>query len=124
VYGYVNKPGLIMLNGAQTANLNSAIGEAGGYLASEASYSPDKVYVSRVDGEGHLTTTTVDPRHNDMSLRPNDIVYVPNKAVPKVGKAFDYVARIVAPLAAIGNGSNAWALLFNPTRYNVNVNTR
>lgn len=124
VYGYVNKPGLIMLNGAQTANLNSAIGEAGGYLASEASYSPDKVYVSRVDGDGHMTTTTVDPRHSDMMLRPNDIVYVPNKVVPKVGKAFDYVARIVTPLAAIANGANGWALLFNPTRFNVNVNTR
>jgi polysaccharide export outer membrane protein len=124
IYGYVNKPGLVMLDGAQTANLNSAIGEAGGYLASEASYSPTKVYVSRVDGDGHMTTTTVDPRHSDMMLRPNDIVYVPNKVVPRVGKAFDYVARIVTPLAAIANGANGWSLLFNPTRFNVNVNTR
>jgi hypothetical protein len=113
-----------MLDGAQTANLNSAIGEAGGYLASEASYAPDKVFVSRVDGDGHMTTTTVDPRHSDMALRPNDIVYVPNKVVPKVGKAFDYVARIVGPLGSMANAANGWSLLFNPTRFNVNVNTR
>lgn len=124
VYGYVNKPGLYLLDGAQSANLNSAIGQAGGYLATEASYAPSKVYISRVDGEGRLTTTTVDPRHEDMTLRPNDVVYVPNKAVPRVGKAFDYLTRIVVPFTSIAAGANNWALLFDPTRFNVNVNTR
>lgn len=124
VVGYVNKPGVYMLDGAQSANLNSAIGQAGGYLATEASYAPTKVYVSRVDKNGHLTTTTVDPRHDDMSLRPNDVVYVPNKITPRVGKAFDYVARIVLPIASMAAGANNWALLFDPGRFNVNVNTR
>lgn len=124
VYGYVNKPGVYMLDGAQSANLNSAIGQAGGYLATEASYAPTKVYISRVDGNGHLTTTTVDPRKEDMTLRPNDIVYVPNKVVPRVGKAFDYLTRIVVPFTSIAAGANNWALLFDPTRFNVNVNTR
>ncbi|WP_373531303.1 polysaccharide biosynthesis/export family protein [Vampirovibrio sp.] len=124
VYGYVNKPGLYLLDGAQSANLNSAIGQAGGYLATEASYSPTKVYVSRVDGDGHLTTTTVDPRHDDLALRPNDIVYVPNKVVPRVGKAFDYMTRVVMPFASLAAGMNNWALLFDPTRFNVNLNTR
>lgn len=124
VYGYVNNPGLYLLDGAQSANLNSAIGQAGGYLATEASYAPNKVYVSRVDGKGHLTTTTIDPRNNDMTLRPNDIVYVPNKVVPRVGKAFDFLTRVVTPLTSIAAGANNWALLFNPSRFNVNVNTR
>lgn len=124
IYGYVNRPGLVMLDTAQTANLNSAIGQAGGYLATEASYSPTKVYVSRVDANGHMTTTTVDPRHEDMSLRPNDVVYVPNKITPRIGKAFDYLSRIVTPLAAVGGGLNSWALLFDPTRYSINVNPR
>jgi protein involved in polysaccharide export with SLBB domain len=124
VYGYVNKPGLYLLDGAQSANLNSAIGQAGGYLATEASYSPTKVYVSRVDGNGHLTTTTIDPRENDLALRPNDIVYVPNKVVPRVGKAFDYMTRVVMPFASLAAGMNNWALLFDPTRFNVNLNTR
>lgn len=126
VYGYVNKPGLLLLDGAQSANLNSAIGAAGGYLATEASYAPNKVYISRVDANGHMTTTTVDPRHEDMSLRPNDVVYVPNKITPRVGRAFDYLTRVVAPLGAIAAGANSWALLFDPTRFNTinNVNNR
>jgi protein involved in polysaccharide export with SLBB domain len=119
VVGYVNKPGLVMLDGAQSANLNSAIGEAGGYLASEASYAPTRVFVSRVDGNGHMTTREVDPRHEDMALRPNDLVYVPNKITPRIGHAFDYLARVVIPLGAIAASSNSWALLFNPTRYTV-----
>jgi polysaccharide biosynthesis/export protein len=122
IYGYVNKPGLVLLDGAQSANLNSAIGAAGGYLSTEASYSPNKVYISRVDGNGHMTTTTVDPRHEDLNLRPNDVVYVPNKITPRIGNAFDYLARVVAPFSSIGMGANNWALLFDPTRYSLNVN--
>lgn len=117
VFGYVNKPGVIMLDGAQSANLNSAIMNAGGYLSTEASYSPTRVYVSRVDGNGHLTTREVDPRHEDMTLRPNDVVYVPNKITPRIGHAFDYLARVVIPLGAIAASGNSWALLFNPSRY-------
>lgn len=119
VFGYVNKPGLIMLDGAQSANLNSAISEAGGYLSTEASYAPTRVYVSRVDGNGHLATREVDPRHEDMTLRPNDVVYIPNKITPRIGHAFDYLARVVVPLGAIAASGNSWALLFNPTRYTV-----
>lgn len=127
VYGFVNRPGLIMLDAAQSANLNSAIGAAGGYLSTpnfDSAYSPSKIYISRVDGSGHMATTTVDPRKDDMTLRPNDIVYVPSKTIPKVGRAFDYVARIISPLAAIGSGANAWSLLFDPTRFNVNAGIR
>jgi len=123
VFGYVNKPGVIMLDGAQSANLNSAIMNAGGYLASEASYSPTRVFVSRVDGNGHLATREVDPRHEDMILRPNDVVYVPNKITPRIGHAFDYLARVVIPLGSIATGANSWALLFNPTRYTVQSNS-
>lgn len=119
VFGYVNKPGLIMLDGAQSANLNSAISEAGGYLSTEASYAPTRIYLSRVDGSGHMTSREVDPRHEDVALRPNDVIYIPNKITPRVGHAFDYLARVVVPLGAIAASSNSWALLFNPTRYTV-----
>lgn len=124
IYGYVNKPGLVMLDSAQSANLNSAIGEAGGFLSTDASYSPSKVFVSRVDQNGRLATVAVDPRHEDMTLHPNDIVYVPSKTVPKVGRAFDFLTRVVTPLAGIASGANNWSLLFNPTRYNVNLSGR
>jgi hypothetical protein len=125
VYGFVNKPGLYMLDGAQSANLNSAIGEAGGYLnGTDAPYAPDKVLISRVDANGHLITTSVDPRKSDVALRPNDIVYVPTKTVPKVGRAFDYLSRVIMPLGGIAAAANNWSLLFDPTRFNVSVSGR
>lgn len=127
VYGYVNKPGLVALESAQSANLNSAIAAAGGFLNENngsASYAPDTVLVSRVDNNGHITTTRVNPRKEDMSLRPNDIVYVPDKGRPQVGKAFDFMTRIITPLAGIATAGNNWALLFNPGRFNINYTGR
>jgi protein involved in polysaccharide export with SLBB domain len=124
IYGFVNKPGLVMLDSAQSANLNSAIGMAGGYLASDASYAPGKVMISRVDASGHLSTVEVDPRREDMTLRPNDIVYVPSKLRPKVGRAFDYMARMIQPAAFLGSAVNNWTLLFDPTRFQINMSTR
>lgn len=124
VYGYVNKPGLFMLDAAQSANVNSAIGAAGGFLASDASYSPSKVIVSRVDANGRMANVSIDPRREDMTLHPNDIVYVPSKAVPRVGRAFDYMARIIQPLGTVGNAINSWSLIFDPTRFVINMGTR
>jgi len=77
-----------------------------------------------VDGNGHMATVAINPRKEDMTLRPNDIVYVPSKPIPTAGRAFDFLNRVVAPLAGIANGYNNWALLFDPTRFNVNVSTR
>ncbi len=127
VYGYVNRPGLVALESSQSANLNSAIAAAGGFLNENngsASYLPDTVLVSRVDGSGHISTTRVNPRKEDMSLRPNDIVYVPDKARPRVGKAFDFLTRVITPLAGIATASNNWALLFDPGRFNINYTGR
>ncbi len=123
VYGYVNQPGLIRLDSAQSANLNSAIVSAGGYQ-SDAAYAPNEVLVSRVDKNGRIVTRKVNPRQEDMTLMPNDIVYVPPKARPTVGRAFDFVGRLVMPLAAIGSGLNSWSLLFDPSRFNVTVTGR
>jgi protein involved in polysaccharide export with SLBB domain len=120
VYGYVNQPGLVHLDSSQSANLLSAITSAGGYLRERegsSSYAPSEVFVSRTDAEGHLVTRKVDPRHEDMVLYPNDIVYVPEKLIPKIGKGFDYAARIVAPFANMASGFTNWALLFNPSRF-------
>lgn len=127
VYGFVNQPGLVRLESAQSANLNSAIAAAGGFLNENngsASYAPDHVLVSRVDANGHIATTKVDPRKEDMTLRPNDIVYVPDKARPRVGKAFDFLTRIITPIAGIANAGNNWALLFDPGRFNLNYTGR
>jgi polysaccharide biosynthesis/export protein len=97
VYGYVNSPGLVQLDSAQSLNLMSAITAAGGYSIREA-YAPRKVYVSRPDATGKLTPYEVDPQKEDIALLPNDIVYVPQKTIPKIGMLFDFMARATQPL--------------------------
>ncbi len=116
VYGYVNRPGLVELKSSTSLNLNSAITQAGGYLL-DVAYSPKFVYLSRVDDNGSLTTTKLDPKQNDFMLRPNDIVYVPDKPRPLIGKAFDYTMRVLQPVNMAASTYNNWALMFNPQRY-------
>ena len=118
VFGYVNRPGLIKLDSSQSLNLSSAIISAGGYLADSA-YAPGKVYVSRVDVSGKLVTTVVNPKSNDITLMPNDIVYVPEKVRPLAGKAFDYMTRVFIPANTFASTYNNWALMFDPHRYQV-----
>ena len=116
VFGYINHPGLIKLESAQSLNINSAITAAGGYLT-EAAYAPKKVYLSRTDTSGKLVTRLVNPMENDVTLMPNDIIYVPEKARPTIGKAFDYISRIAAPINTYANTYNGWALMFDQYRY-------
>lgn len=116
VYGYVNQPGLVKLDPSQNLNLNSAITSAGGYLRDSA-YAPKKVFLSRADNNGKLVTTTINPSENDTMLRPNDIIYIPEKTRPMIGKAFDYATRILAPAASAANTYNGWSQMFDPKRF-------
>lgn len=118
VFGYVNQPGLVRLDPAQSLSLNSAIVSAGGYQ-SNAAYAPKKVYVSRVDASGKLVTKVVNPMSKDIALMPNDIIYVPEKIRPLTGKAFDFISRVILPASEFASSYNNWALMFNPTRYQV-----
>ncbi len=117
VYGYVRAPGVIQLDPADSLSINSAITSAGGYLADSA-YAPKKIYLSRVDMNGNIVTKKVDPRRNDHPVLPNDIIYVPEKTRPLIGKAFDYMGRIIAPVDSFARGYNNWALIFDPSRFN------
>jgi protein involved in polysaccharide export with SLBB domain len=118
VLGYVNKPGLIQLDSALSNNLNSAISQAGGYLLDSA-YAPEKVILCRADQNGKLVAKEVNPMSNDITLMPNDIIYIPEKTRPLVGKAFDYLLRIANPINAFANTYNNGALMFDPHRYQV-----
>ncbi|MGD9581777.1 MAG: polysaccharide biosynthesis/export family protein [Vampirovibrionia bacterium] len=120
VLGFVNSPGLIMLDTKQSLTLNSAISAAGGYY-NDARYPPDKVYLSRVDGNGHMATKVVNPKVSDVVLMPKDIVYIPEKSRPMIGKFFDYATRLITPINAVASSYNNWALMFNPDRYSVQV---
>ncbi len=97
VFGYVNRPGLIKLDTAQSLNLLSAITSAGGYVSNSA-YSPNKVYVYRAMQEGgHLSRFEVNPKKDDVTVFPNDIVYVPLNKRARFGLFFDFIGRIVSP---------------------------
>lgn len=117
VIGYVNNPGLHELDASISSTLNTAIAQAGGYMG-DAPYPPKKVFVSRYSDGGKLVTTTVDPMQKDLTLMPNDVVYVPEKARPLVGRAFDYITRIVSPISTVASGYNHWSLMFDPSRFN------
>lgn len=115
VFGYVNSPGLIRLDTAQSNHLTAAIAAAGGY--SQASpYAPKKVIVSRVNEQGKMVNQEINPSTDDLVLFPNDMIYVPDKARSIAGRAFDYLGRLIVPMAGIATGMNNWQLLFNPLR--------
>lgn len=118
VFGYVTTPGIIKLDSSSSITINSAIMGAGGYLT-DAAYAPKKVYISRSDASGKLVTKVVNPMSNDITVMPNDIVYVPEKPRPLIGKAFDAINRVISPANTFANTYNNWALMYNPTRYQV-----
>jgi len=118
VFGYVTNPGIIKLDSSSSITINSAIMGAGGYLT-DAAYAPKKVYISRSDASGKLVTKVINPMSNDIVVMPNDIVYVPEKSRPLIGKAFDAINKVIMPVNTFANTYNNWALMFNPTRYQV-----
>lgn len=116
VLGYVNNPGLITMDSSVSSGLNTAISEAGGYLG-DAPYPPKEVFVSRYSNGGKLVTTKVNPMENDITLMPHDVVYVPEKARPMIGRGFDFLLRVVSPVSSFANGYNNWSLIFDPDRF-------
>ncbi|MEB3245370.1 MAG: polysaccharide biosynthesis/export family protein [Vampirovibrionales bacterium] len=116
VFGFVNEPGLIQVDAAQSPRLSSAIAGAKGYYEADFPYPPDKVYISRADANGRLTTTVVNPKKEDPYVMANDIVYVPQKSVPKVLLVFRSLSTILTPFNQTAGGYNSWALVFDPTR--------
>jgi len=112
VVGDVNKPGLIKLNSSDSCNINSAVAAAGGF-ASGSPYIPSKIFISRADNNNKLITHVINPRKEDVMLMPNDIVYVPEKVRPVIGKGFDYIFRILAPMSAFSDIYDTWDIINN-----------
>jgi polysaccharide export outer membrane protein len=115
VYGYVKSPGLYHLPSAQTNTLHSAIVSAGGYYG-DFSFQPTKVYLSRVDENGRIATRQIDPRTEDPVLMPNDIIYIPEKTVGKIHRAFRIITDLTDPFFRSGVAYNTWAQVVDPTR--------
>jgi polysaccharide export outer membrane protein len=115
VYGYVTNPGLVQLDTSRNTDVNSAIALAGGYYGDFA-YSPSKVMISRKDEFGHLATRIINPRAEDTTLLPGDIVYVPDKPLSKIVRGFRIVGNILSPVSTFAGAYNSTALIFEPTR--------
>ncbi len=97
VFGYVNNPGLVTLPASNSLSLLSAIAAAGGYLKDSA-YFPPKVYVLRKkDDQGNLEKLAINPQVKEFQLMSNDVVYVPQKVIPRIGSFFDFATRVVSP---------------------------
>ena len=111
VLGYVNHAGLVMLDTKVSPRLNTAISEAGGYPTGYSS-PPKNVIISRMDNNGKFTSAKINPMKEDVVLLPNDVIYVPEKTSSQVGRAFDYLLRIVSPVSSVATGySNMdWAI--------------
>jgi len=117
VIGYVNSPGLIVLDTGVSPTLNTAISVAGGYFGKDPT-PPKKVFVCRSTGKGKLVTTEVNPMEDDMTLLPNDVVYVPEKPRHFMGKALDIIMKISRPAGNVASSYNHWSLMLDPERFN------
>ncbi len=105
VLGQVGNPNLIHLEG-ETPLLSTAIALAGGYNPQGLQ---NAVAVRRFTDDTHFTTLFVDARKNDLTLRPNDIVYVGEAKTYKAGRYMEQVAHILSPFqeAAMIGGYSA-----------------
>lgn len=103
VMGYVNNAGLVMLDVNNSPRLNTAISMAGGYLNGTTS-PPKSVIISRMDNNGKLSSTKVNPMSNDIVLLPNDIIFVPEKTSSGIARGFDYLFRVVSPVSSFATG--------------------
>lgn len=111
VMGHVNTPGLVMLTASDSPRLNTAISKAGGYLFGMTS-PPKNVIISRMDSEGRLASTKVNPMKNDVLLLPNDVIFVSENMTSSLGRGFDYLLRIISPVSSFASGYNNFDYVF------------
>jgi protein involved in polysaccharide export with SLBB domain len=118
VIGQVSNPNLIHLEG-ETPLLSTAIAMAGGYTPQGMQ---NAVAVRRFTDDSHFTTLFIDARKNDLTLRPNDIVYVGEAKVYKAGRYMEQVAHILSPFqeAAMIGGYSAQTYGFGGWNRNLN----
>ena len=112
VIGAVRRPGLQNLTSA-SPHLNSAIAASEGYTLDA---NQKVIMIQRPTPQGNISTFYINPAKNDMVLRPNDIVVVPEKATTIATRGFGYMQSVMGPFGGFSSAFNGWAEMFNPTR--------
>jgi polysaccharide export outer membrane protein len=112
VVGEVMKPGVHNLS-SNSPRLNSALASSEGYTLNA---NKKLIAVQRLTNKGNVSTFYVNPNKNDVILRPNDLIIVPESSSAATSKGFGLLADVLNPLVRFGDGFNSWAEMFNPTR--------
>jgi polysaccharide export outer membrane protein len=93
VVGQVGTPGLVQLD-SRSPYLDSAIASVGGY---KVDANRSAVIVRRFTGPNTFDTFKVDINQQDLLLKPNDVVFVPEQGFFKTARYFEAVGRILQP---------------------------
>jgi len=112
VIGAVSRPGVIDIS-SSSPRLNSALASSQGYTNDA---KRNLVAIQRLTNKGNISTFYVNPNKNDVILRPNDLVIVPETTTSAFSKNFQFLADVINPFARFGDGFNSWAEMFNPLR--------
>lgn len=106
VMGQVTTPGVYELNGT-SPYLNSAVAKAGGF---KPDANQKVIALRRFTKDNQVSTFYISPQKNDITLRPNDILYVPEKKLYTSGRTLDQVAKVFSPFTSLA--SSAFSVVF------------
>lgn len=113
VIGAVNRPGSYNLTSA-SPRLNSAIAQSEGFTLYA---NKNVVTVQRLTPQGNISTFYVNPAKNDLILRPNDIVIVPDKTTAVASRGMEFATNVFRPFGGFADAFLGWAEIFDPEKY-------
>jgi polysaccharide export outer membrane protein len=108
ILGKVKNPGVYELNG-RSPYLNTVVAMAGGFM-DEA--NQHKVAIRRFSDENHFSTMFLSPDKFDVSLRPNDVIFIAENQAEKAGRFMVLATKMLSPFQSAatiaGYGSQAF----------------
>jgi protein involved in polysaccharide export with SLBB domain len=97
ILGEASNPGVYEIEG-RSPYLNTAIAKAGGYAPQARR---NVVAIRRFTSENKFTDLFVPANKLDISLRPNDIVFIAENKLYKSGRYFRQVAEVLSPFVSV-----------------------
>jgi polysaccharide biosynthesis/export protein len=108
VVGKVSAQGVISLD-AQSPYLNSALARAGGLLPQAMT---NKLVIRRFNSPTSFQTFTLDPTKDDIVLRPNDVIFVPEHKLAKASRVMQDVSGVMSPVNSTAYTGAAFTQIF------------